>query len=244
MSVGKRIGFVVLGVLIVGGLASVLFLHSSLDAIVRRALEHYGSEVAGTDVTVASVSLEIREGKGTVGGLDVANPDGFSGDDAFRLGSLRVDLDLKSLTGDPIVIDEIRVDGLRIVVEPLPEGRVNLDVLRRNAAAYGASGHGGEESPSRRLRIRSLVFGEGELVLDLEPLGKETRTAKLPGFRLTDLGGARGAEPGEIGKQVVEALARQGLSAAARQGLTDELQERLGEEAGEAAGGIIDKILH
>jgi len=248
MSHARRwsLGVFVVILVVVG---AVLFLRSSLDDIVRKAIERTGSEVTDTGVSVASVSLSLREGRGTVRGITVSNPKGFPGDDALRLGTLVLDVDVASLAGDPIVIDEIRVEGPRVVVEPLPDGSVNLDVIRRNAEDYSArgGGKGNKEEPSRRLRIRSLVFEDGQLVLDLEGVGREAKTVDLPGFRLTDLGGTEGAEPGTIGREVVDVLARKAL-AAAREEMTDQLKEELGKEAekqaGEAAKGAIDNLLH
>jgi len=244
MSPRKRIGLGIVGILLVGAVVSLFLVRSSLDGFVRAALENYGSAVTETRVSVASVALHLREGKGTVKGIVVANPDGFSGDDAFRLGGLEVDLDVMSLAGDPIVIEEIRVAGPRIVVEPLRDGRVNLDVLGENAKAYRTASNPEGEGSSRRIRIQTLVFEEGEIVVDLEALGKGRTTARLPGFRLTNLGGPQGEEPGRIGQEIVGALVREGLSAAARAGLAEEVKEVAREKAGEAAGDAIKKLLN
>jgi uncharacterized protein involved in outer membrane biogenesis len=244
MTPAQRIGFGVVTLVLVAGVVSVFLFRSSLDGLVKKAMERYGSEVTDTRVSVASVSLALRGGRATVGGIAVANPEGFTGDDAFRLGRLVVDLDVKSVTRDPIVIEEIRVEAPRIVVEALPDGRVNLDILGKSAKSYRSSSAPEEKGASRRLRIHTLVFEPGEMILDLRALGKDKVTAELAGFRLTNLGGAGGAEPGEIGQEVVRALARKGLSAAARQGLDEELKQTLGEKAGEAAQELIDDVFH
>ena len=57
------------GVVVVVALAAgVYFLLTSLDVIVERAIEHYGSEITGTAVRVASVDISLSSGRGTVRG--------------------------------------------------------------------------------------------------------------------------------------------------------------------------------
>ena len=74
----KRIILFFLAVVVVAVIAGGFFLYRSLDALLVAAIEHYGSEALGTSVQVDTVSLELQSGKGTVRGLRVANPEGFS----------------------------------------------------------------------------------------------------------------------------------------------------------------------
>ena len=54
-------------VVVVGVAAAVYFLLHSLDAIVERAIEHYGSEVTGTAVRVASAPVPASVGTAILG---------------------------------------------------------------------------------------------------------------------------------------------------------------------------------
>jgi len=76
---------------------------------VKAAIERFGSDITGTKVTVGSVDISLKSGLGTIRGVRVDNPEGFSSDDAFELGEITVDLDVASLNRDPIVIEEIRI---------------------------------------------------------------------------------------------------------------------------------------
>ena len=72
-----KVGRIALGagaaVVVIAAVAAYLLL-TSLDAIVERAIERYGSEITGTAVRVSSVDISLTSGRGTVRGLTVANP--------------------------------------------------------------------------------------------------------------------------------------------------------------------------
>ncbi len=83
-------------VLIVLIVATVSYLSSNLDAIVETAIEKIGSKALGVDVAVGSVELDLEQGRGSIRGLEVANPSGYSGDPALAFGELTLELDKES----------------------------------------------------------------------------------------------------------------------------------------------------
>ena len=97
-----------------------------IDSIVKSWIEIVGSEVLGTGVTVASVSISPLSGNGTIRGLVIKNPDGFTSENIMQLGEVSVALNLSSLTSDVIEINEITV------VEPLItyETKITTDNMR------------------------------------------------------------------------------------------------------------------
>ena len=84
MKTGRMI-LVVLGVAVIVVAAAVFLLISNLDAIVKAALEKYGSEATGSAVTVDSVRISLREGSGSISGFSIGNPPGFSTPAALAL---------------------------------------------------------------------------------------------------------------------------------------------------------------
>jgi hypothetical protein len=229
-------------VLAVGGFA-VYYLIISLDEMIRTAMEDYGSEIMGTSVTVSSVSIQLREGKGTVRGLRVANPDGFAPGDSVSFGQIGLDLDEGSLTSrDPIAITLVDIAEPAVSLVTDAEGQTNLQALQANIARYSGGGGGGaaadsEESPTR-LTIRKFVFEGGVLAADLTAVGGERVEAKLPPLRLSNVGGSKGGTPGEIGAAVANAFVKNCLKAVARSQIDDQLgrllDEKLGGEASQA----------
>lgn len=243
----KRVIGIAAVVLLLALGGAVYWLLSSLDAIVAREIERVGSETLGTDVSVGSVDIDLREGRGTIRRLRVANPDGFSSKTALSLDEISVRIDLASVTGSPIVLPEVSVGAPAARLEANESGQLNLDVLRRNASAGATAGSaepgGAEGSPVPvRLRIGRLVFSEGRIEGDASSLGGREVQAPLPTVRLSDVEGT----PAEVGKTVASAILRKATEAVAREGVRraveKEIDERLGGEVGEAAKGLLRRL--
>ena len=75
----KKILIGVFVALLLGAGAALWFLSSRLDSLVAGLIEQYGSQIVGTPVRVGSVAIDLRAGRGTIRGLRVANPEGYSG---------------------------------------------------------------------------------------------------------------------------------------------------------------------
>jgi len=142
---------------------------SNLDAIVAKAIEKYGSETTQTAVNVSGVDIALREGRGTIRGLNVASPEGYRARTAFALEDITIDIDIKSVREDPIVIEEIRIAGPVVHAELTGTGASNVDDLRKRTqqrAAQARRGDGQAPAKAKRIRIERIVFEEGRIELD------------------------------------------------------------------------------
>jgi hypothetical protein len=255
-----KIGIIAVVVLLtIGGLALWL-LASNLDDLVARALEHHGSRMTGTAVTVAGVSIDLREGRATIRGLRVANPDGFSDRDAVSVAEITVQIDPGSVRSEPHRLPLIRVADPRVLFEVNDQVERNLDVLRANldrdvAAHAGRAGDGGEAGggeagggagvsgqdgeaaaqPAPRLIIDRAEFTGGQVQADASALGVEARTVQLSAFTLTGLGAPDGAPADALGRQALDQLARQALEAVVGSEVQDRLREQLEQRLGQEA---------
>ncbi len=248
-------------VLLIGGAAALIVvslvvwrLVASLDSIVAEAIERYGSEILGVPVRVASVELALTEGRGSIYGLRVGNPPGYAAGDAFRLAEVTLEIDAASVTESPVVLPQIRVIGPEVSLELDAKGGSNLQTLQRNvqrAAGSGApdaeaeGGGGGDAGEPVRLLIRRFVFEAGVLRGDAAALsGREEDRfeAELAELSLSDIGGAKGATPSEVGETVMRAFLRQSLKTAAASQARHQLEKRLGDVVGEKSGKLIDGL--
>ncbi len=127
------IGGVALLVIIAG---AVVVLWSSLDSVVRAAVEKVGSEVTGTKVTLAEVEISPTSGSGALRRFKVTNPSGFSSGDAFRFDEVTVRIDVATLASDPVIIEEIVIRKPEILYEIAGQAS-NLQTIKRNADAHG-----------------------------------------------------------------------------------------------------------
>jgi uncharacterized protein involved in outer membrane biogenesis len=227
--------------------AAAYFTLTSLDAVVRRAIERYGSEVTGTAVRVYSVDISLSSGRGTVRRLTVANPEGFSSAHVLRLGEITLQIDVGSVTSSPIVIDEIDVTAPVVLFEVNQAGAANVDVIRKSAErdlSAGDDDEKDEEEEPPRLLIRRFSLRGGEVDIDATAVGGKERKAELPPLVLSDVGGHHGATPGRIGEIIVGALSKQVAAAAASERLGTYLEKKIDEEIEGDAGEAAKDLLH
>lgn len=111
------------GIILLLLVIAVVFVGSNLDSIVKSAIEKYGTQALGADVSVGSVELDVAEGQGTIRNLTVDNPDGFSRSDALSFGELTVKFDYKSRT-----VELIRAAAPEVNVE-MQGSSNNFDAL-------------------------------------------------------------------------------------------------------------------
>jgi hypothetical protein len=250
----KRIFLIAGGALLLVIVATVWFGLSRLDSLVASAIEEFGSEIAGVPVRVDSVSIQLREGRGTILGLRAGNPEGFSASDAFSLGEITVDIDPTSITSSPIVIEELTVAAPVAIYEMDAKGRSNFDVIRANVNRYsGDSPASPEGAPADdsgeelRLAVAKFRFQDGSLTADVSAVHEKAEPQKLdlPPLALDGIGGSRGATAGELGTAVLDAFTRSvrdvGKGVAKAQARTL-LEDQIGGEEGKAAGRLLDKL--
>lgn len=248
MKTGRAIGIGVASLLVILAIAVWLVLRS-LDTIVERAIEHYGSAATGTAVSVEGVEIDLRGARGAVRGLRVANPPGYAGDAAFALRDIELGLDAGSLTGDPIVVTRIRVNEPIAHLEVDEQGRTNLGRIREHLEAQSGTQTGPSPAPGggepTKLAIRELVFEKGTVKASAP--GAQEATAVLPSFTLRDLGGRRGDTGAGLAQEILLELSRRAAVAAGGTRVKDAIQEQvekeLGEGAGEAARGLLDRVV-
>jgi hypothetical protein len=210
-------------ILIVGALLIVL---TSLNRIVAAAIERYGSMITQTRVTVSSVNIKLRDGEGSIGGLKIANPSGFSDSALFQLGNITTKIDTGSITKDTIVIDHIIVSSPRISYEIDKSGTSNISVIKQNVQQFqgqdGSGKNGEQKKPGEKnvkLLIRKLLIENGEVDVRIAALPDKPLSAPLPRIELSNLGGKGGSSPGEVGAQILSALTKEAGSAASRVGV-------------------------
>lgn len=221
-------------------LAGVIWFTRSLDARVERYLERLGSELLGVPVRIASVDVELREGRATLHGLEVSNPPGgYSRRPALRVDDVGVSIEPASLASGPIVLREVSVGAPFVNLEVIESG-VNLLALSRHLDRVEpgqADAAAGDETP-RRYRIETLRIREGTLRVDASAVDREVREIALGNFARRNLGGTSGGTPGEIGKEMLGPF----LSSVLAKVATDRIGELLEEQLDRAKEALSDSL--
>jgi len=239
-------------ILIIGALVILLILgigvyypFSSLDGIVKSAIETYGTEVAGSKVTVAEVKISLNEGKGTLKGITIANPPGFSSEPAFSLQEVTLDLDINSVSSNPFIIEDVRVISPHVRVETNAEGKTNLDVLAEKIQSAGDSTGTQKETSSNdlRMKINQFVFEDGTIKARI-PQQEQEMEVKLPALRMNGIGGSDGQPPEVVGQVVMNKFAQECIKVVTKKGAELLIEKKLDEKTGGAAKKVLDAILH
>jgi len=204
---------------LIGGLALLaiisgisIYVLSSLDGIVKDAIETYGSEATRTRVSVADVKITVETGQATIHGLNVANPKGFSDPNIFDLAVISAKINTDTVMQNPIIIDEIMIRSPLVFYEISQSGTSNVDVIKKNLdLAGGASGSAEKSEGGKPLKIiiRKLVVDGGKVRVRIAALGNKEQTVTIPRIQLTDVGkksgGVTAAEVAQIlGKRLVK----------------------------------------
>ena len=210
------IGGAVLVVIVVG----LYILFSSLNSIVKAAVEKVGSSATQAQVKLKDVNIELTAGNGALRGLTVGNPKGFTTERALSLGEISLQVDVSTVTKDTVVIKEIVISAPDVTYE-LAGGGSNMDALKRNVDAYAGTGAGkagkstGGSEGGRKLIIENLYIRNGKVNVSAPGLEGKTLSAPLPEFHLTNIGKqSGGATAGEVAQQVLAAISQAATKAA------------------------------
>ena len=159
----KKFGMVALGLALILGIALYVLL-GNLDGLVKNTIEKVGTQLTGTNVQLSGVDIDLGNGSATLRGLEIDNPPGYTTDYAFQLDRVTVAIDLSSLGGSVIVLNEVIVEGARLNAEQKAASSNLSDLLRQvHANTKTAEQAPTEEAPSGeprdvRLAVRKFVF--------------------------------------------------------------------------------------
>lgn len=219
------LSLLVLVVVVAGG---IMFY---LDTLVANGVESVGSRTLATRVDVDRVILLPFAGRGSIGGLNVANPEGFESPYAFELEEISVALDLGSLISDLVEVDSIIIESPLITYEGTLRGDNLRTLLGNIPPGSGDSGASGE--PGKELLIREFRMLNPRVNL-ITSLASEQVT--IPDIVLTDIGtaGSGGATPRQVARTILERVSRAVLEGNLPQ--LDEIEDRARETLDEVEG--------
>lgn len=239
---------------------AVVMLIVFVNPSVKAAIEEGGTLALKVPVTVDDVDISFSDGKVSIKGLNVANPQGFKSSHAVKLGEIYVNLDPYSLSKDIVVIDDILIDGLDVSVETGMKG-TNLKQLVKNVeelknkvsevTGVPSSGptstpKGGQaSSPGKKFFVKRLSITNGKGRLSGTFTGGKGITVKLKDKTLTNLGGkdGKGLSMSEVFAVVMGAVSESTTTGAMTAGVA---LQNLGEVASKVSGGakkLTDEII-
>jgi len=173
----------------------------------------------------------------------VGNPEGFSDTYAIRLEEASVMLDVRSLLGDAIIIENIRITQPMINLERA-QGTTNLQRIQDNInQAVGpedAQPSPENDRAGRKFIVEAFVLEGGRV--SLSALGSQTEVA-MPAVRLENIGKSEGGVTGdEVGRAILDAVLRSALAAAGREATNLLNDPQRAEETIRGAAGQIQRL--
>ena len=223
------------------------YLYTNLDAIVKREIESHGSRLTGTTVWVESVSISPTSGKGTLRGLHISNPSGFTSEDAFSLEEISLDIRPSTITDNPVVIESIVVRSPVIHYELSAHGSSNIGEITSNVKKSDSKdSSSSSDSSDTRLSVGRFTFEGGQMDASTgELLGKKIEV-RLPGLSMSNLSGS----PSSVAQRILSVYLAKVLFVVATSQLekgvesqaTDVIKAAIPGKAGEALGGLVDDV--
>lgn len=210
------LGAFLLALLLIAGGAYWLF--GNLDAIVRRAISHYGSQMTQASVKVDEVKIRTGDGMGVVRGLVVGNPVGFKTAHALKVGTIEVEVDIRTLTDPVVVVKRIVIEAPDVIYEKGATG-TNFEAIQRNITRSLASGTaGGSDAgtvskPARKIIVDEFIIRNAHAQATAPAMLGQTVSATLPDIVLRNLGrGEGGLTPAQLGDRVAKAISQRLLA--------------------------------
>ena len=193
--------FLLLVLLVVGAAAALYFFGSgALNRGVKSGVETFGPKITQTDVRLDGVDLSVFSGKGTLTGLFVGNPEGFSGDNIFALEQIDMTLNTRSVFSDTVVIEKLHLRAPKISYEKTLRSSNLKELLENIEASTGGApdpGDGADKGAGKQVVIRDLVIEDATVFVGAMGAGVSTN---LPRIQMADIGG--GGEKRSIAEAV------------------------------------------
>lgn len=216
---------------------------SDWNSFIKSQIEIHGSHLTGQTVSVDSVDLKLTEGFGGIYGLNVSNPPQYQQKQALSLGEISLDVDVKSVTSSPIVIEDITVSAAQSSVEFDKEGNNNIQDLLDTIESHTSQSADQQKKqakkdkkPTTKVAINSITVEKLQLTLDLSKVNGEVIQVQLPDITLTDIGEKDGLPADQLGIEISKKLLESVKEAALKHyknAASDALMNKIEEKAGE-----------
>jgi hypothetical protein len=209
-------GALALLVILVAGYITMQFF---LGGIVKAGVNKFGPSITQTKVELSGANVSPLSGDGTLTGLAVGNPAGWSNANAFYLGKVHISMEPFSVLKDHIVINELIIEKPEFLYETRLVSSNIGDLLKNIEKSVGAK----ESEPKTKsgqpikMVVKKLSIRDGKVTVGF---GAGAIPLVLPPIELTDIGTAEGGvTPAQVSVAVMRNVTTQ-VVAAATQAMT------------------------
>lgn len=189
----KILGYSALVVLVLA-IGLYITMQFFIGGMVKAGVNKFGPGITQTKVVLDGASISPLSGSGTLTGLSVGNPQGWSAADAFRLGKIHINMEPFSVFKDSIVINELIIENPEFLYETKIVSSNVGDLLKNIEKATGggtASQPTTKEGKPIKLIIKKLVLKDGKVTVGVIGAGGVV-TMPMPPIDMKDIGVAEG----------------------------------------------------
>jgi len=224
------------GIVVALGVAGVIALTLFLGSIVTAGVNNFAPKLTQTKVTLTGASISPLTGSGTLRGLVVGNPRGWSDADLCALGNVHIEVAPFSILGDHIVVNDVTIDAPEFNYETKVVTSNVADLLKNIAQVTG-----GKDSPQAttksgkpiKFEVKHFRLQNGWVRLGVGPAALKL---PMPPIELTDLGTKEGGiTPDQLVFAVMKSVTGSVVSA------TTQAAGKIGGTAGAAAAEGVKK---
>ncbi|MEO7599915.1 MAG: AsmA family protein [Opitutus sp.] len=205
-----------------------------LGSVVKTTVNNAGPRLTQTTVELLDASISPLTGSGTLTGLTVGNPKGWSDGRALYLGKMHFDVKPMSLLRDTIDVNDLTIDQPEFAYETHLISSNIGDLMKNIEAAVGAKSDTQEKpTKEKKLIVRHLKLQNAKVSVGV---GGAALPLNLPDLELTDLGVKEG---GLTPSQLTFAVIKEVVSSI--MGTTTQASVKTGGTLGAAAGDVVKK---
>ncbi len=229
--------------LIIGALAAIVVLYFAVDfflgSIVKAGVNRFGPGLTQTRVELSGAHLSPLTGSGTLSGLFVGNPKGWSSDKAFYLGRIHVVVEPASIFRDQVVVDEIEIDEPDFVYETrfVSSNIGNLIDNLEKTSGGGAQQPTAKNGQPVKFVVKHFTLKNGHVTLGVGPTAL---TLPMPPITLDNLGANGGISSAELAIVIMRSVLTSVVSSTAH--AVGKVGSTMGAAAGDAVGKAGDGI--
>jgi hypothetical protein len=224
----RWIAAIVAAVLVAGYFGTSVFVGS----IVKAGVDRFAPSITQTPVRLDGASLSPLSGSGTLSGLFIGNPKGWSGDKALFFKKIHIKVVPKSLFSDCIVLSDVSVDGPDFVYETRFVASNIGELLKNIQGSSGGSAPAdrpvSKQGKPLRFIVQHFSLTHGKVTVGIGPTAI---TLPMPPLTLNDVGTREGGiSPAELSLALMRSVTGGIVTA------TTSAAEKIGSTMGAAAG--------
>jgi hypothetical protein len=211
----KKKLYIILGVLVGLALAVYLVLIFFVGSLVTTAVNRYGPQLAKTDVHLTEAHISPLSGSGSLDHLTVANPKGWSSNNAFSLKTIHVSVEPSSLFSDHVVIKEIEIDAPEVLYETRVLTSNIGDIVKglQHDQAKGTDDAKTKSGATIHYEVQHLLIKDGTIKLSVA--GAAAVPLSMPTVDLHNLGSGGGITSTQLATLISETILKSVVQGAA-----------------------------